>query len=381
MDIVKRVLITIRNYFKTADSLLLVLCAGATAFGIVMIYSATRTYANPDQYIRIQTIAALIGFVGYFLLSIVDVDIITDRWFLLLAFNLLFTSTTLVWGEGSATGGNGWLRFGDGSIGIQPTEIVKITYILLLAKHMAYLREGSGREINSALSVGALTLHFAMIFGLVIIAADDLGSAMVFAVIFIVMLFAAGLRLLWFALGAAVLGAASPFIWQYALRDYHRNRIIAVFNPRAVDETGRGITWQVTQSKIALGSGQLTGQGYLQGVQSQSSNIPIKHSDFIFAIIGEELGLLGCLAVIVLLLLIIARCVYVGVRSRDRMKMLYCVGVAGMLTFQMFENIGMCIGIMPVIGITLPFFSYGGSSILSSIAACGIVSSIRRSSA
>ncbi|MDR0819277.1 MAG: rod shape-determining protein RodA [Oscillospiraceae bacterium] len=379
MEIVKRVLFTIRNYFKTADSLLLALCAVATAFGLIMIYSATRTIDGADGLMRVHLAAAIIGFVAFFMLSVIDIDILTDHWPILLLFNIAFICTLFVWGIEDDTGNRAWLRFG--GVGIQPSEVVKVTFTLLLAKQLTYQRESSRGGINSVLSVGSSLLHFGLITGLIIIASNDLGSALIFAFIFIVMLFAAGLRFLWFALGAIIIGAASPLIWSNFLSPYHRDRIIALFDPMSVDPTGRGITWQVNQSKIALASGKLFGQGLLNGTQSQSANIPFKHTDFIFAVVGEELGIIGCISVIVLLLAIVARCVYVGIKSRDRMKMLYCIGTAAMMTFQMFENIGMCLGLTPVIGLTLPFFSYGGSSILSTIAAMGIVSSIRRSTA
>ncbi len=137
------------------------------------------------------------------------------------------------------------------------------------------------------------------------------------------------------------------------------------------------MSWHAKQSKLALASGRLTGTGLGNGPQSQSDAIFAKHSDFIFAVVGEELGMIGCCAVLFLLLLVIIRCIVVGLRSKDTLSMLVCFGVASTVIFQTFENIGMCIGIAPVVGITLPFFSYGGSSLFSMFAAMGLVSGVR----
>ena len=135
--------------------------------------------------------------------------------------------------------------------------------------------------------------------------------------------------------------------------------------------------WQANQSKIAIASGKLFGQGLFNGAQTQSGAVPQQHTDFIFSVAGEELGLIGCLIIILLLILIICRCIYVGIKANDTQNGLICIGIAAMLIFQTFENIGMCIGLTPVIGLTLPFFSYGGSSILTLYAAMGIVSGIK----
>jgi rod shape determining protein RodA len=361
--------------------LLLVLSIVATAFGTLVIYSATRSYAGADNYVRIQVIAAALGVFLFVILSLVDIDLITDHWVILLIFNVVFISTLFIWGVEGDTGNKNWLRFEGIGVGIQPSEIVKITFTLLLAKQLTYLRDQSRGGLSSVLSVGMLLGHFGLIFGLILLSSNDLGSGLVYVFIFLVMLFAGGLKKRWFAFGLLIMGAVSPFLWTSFLSENQRNRILAPYIPAVVDPTGKDITWQATQSKIALASGRLFGQGFLQGKQSQGSNLPYKHTDFIFSVVGEEFGLIGCIAVVVLLLLIIWRCVWVGVRSGNRMKMLYCIGVAAMLTFQTFENVGMCIGITPVIGLTLPFFSYGGSSILSTIAALGVVSGIRRSTA
>ena len=186
----------------------------------------------------------------------------------------------------------------------------------------------------------------------------------------------AGLKIYWFIFGSAAAAAITPLVWNTFLADYQKDRILAPY-VSSIDPDGFGVRWQTNQSKMALASGQLTGTGLYNGTQSQSNAISGKHTDFIFAVAGEELGMIACCIIILLLLLIVIRCIVIGLRSKNTMNMLVCFGVASFILFQSFENIGMCIGITPVIGITLPFFSYGGSSIIASFAGIGLVSGIR----
>ena len=213
-------------------------------------------------------------------------------------------------------------------------------------------------------------------FGLIILASSDLGSALVYLFIFVVMLFLGGLQLRWFAAGIACVAALTPLAWHFFLTDKQKDRILAPY-VSSIDPSGLGVTWQANQSKIALGSGQFTGQGLYNGAQTQAGSVPQQHTDFIFSVAGEELGFLGCVLIIALLMFIIIRCIQVGLRSNDPLGLLVCTGIAAMLIFQTFENIGMCIGITPVIGLTLPFFSYGGSSIITLYAAMGIVAGVK----
>jgi rod shape determining protein RodA len=190
------------------------------------------------------------------------------------------------------------------------------------------------------------------------------------------MIFMAGIRWYWIGAGVASFAALMPFAWKYALHDYQKQRILAPYNPN-IDPTGDNIAWQANQSKMALASGKLTGMGLGHGTQTQSNALTGKHTDFIFAVIGEELGLIACVIVLALLTAIIIRCVIVGLRSSRPFDTLLCFGVAAAIAFQTFINVGMCIGITPVIGITLPFFSYGGSSMFTMFGAIGLVSGVR----
>lgn len=353
--------------------LLFTLCMAASCCGLVLIYSSTRSYGT-NSYFYVQLAAIVIGILLFIAFSIIDIDIIAQKWYLLIAFNVLLIIALFIWGVEGGTGNRSWIRFG--SVGIQPSELLKISFVLLLAKQMSHLNE-SARGINSPVSVGQMVLHLLIMFGLIVIVSADLGSALVFIVIFAVMCFVGGIKALWFLLGVVVIAAISPYAWNHLLSDYQKQRIMAPYFPETVDPSGQGITWHANQSKLALASGGFTGQGFMQGAQSQSDALPSKHTDFIFSVGGEEFGDIGCTVLIALLLAIIIRCIYVGVKSHNYMNTLICCGFAAMFAFQTFENIGMCIGITPVVGLTLPFVSYGGSSIIASFAAMGIISGIR----
>lgn len=371
MNLNKKIIFsTARDFFARGDMLLLILCIIASIFGVVVISSATAS-TNSMQYVYVQTLGIFIGLGLYVFFTYVDIDTLADNWPILTVFNVLLMASLIFFGEAGDTGNTGWLRFF--GIGVQPSEVVKVSYTVVMAKHIAYLKNRN--TLNDFPSVVGLVLHFGAIFGLIIVVSQDLGSASIFFMIFAIMLFAAGFSWKWFMAGFAAIFAVLPFAWTYVLKEYQRDRLLVPYVP-SIDPDNSGINWQANQSKIALASGQLTGRGLYNGPQSQSDRAG-KHTDFIFSVIGEELGMIACILCIALLMIIVVRCIYVGMHSGTDLGMLVCVGMAAGILYQTFENTGMCMGITPVIGITLPFFSYGGSSIVSSFAAMGIVSGVK----
>ena len=373
MRALKKFLPQLRDFVRRADMFLFTVSVICALYGIVVIASATKSYENGSaQFVIVQTLALVLGILLFIAMTVIDVDIFAQHWTWLYGLSALLLLSLIPFGAVSDTGNNGWLRFF--GIGIQPTEIVKLAFIIVLAKQLAYLKDY--KNLNSVTSVAQIVGHFILMFGLILVTAQDLGSALVYFFIFAVMLFVAGVKIYWFIMGAAAIACMVPIFWTYFLEDYQRNRILAPYDS-SIDPDNTGINWQQNQSKIALASGQLTGTGLGEGTQSQSNAIPGKHTDFIFAVIGEELGLIGACLVLLLLMIIVVRCIQVGLRSGSIMSMLVCFGVAATVVFQTFENVGMCIGIAPVVGITLPFFSYGGSSLFSMFAAMGLVSGIK----
>lgn len=373
MRALKKILPQLRDFVRRADMFLFTVSVICALYGIVVIASATKSYENGSaQFVIVQTLALVLGILLFIAMTVIDVDIFAQHWTWLYGLSALLLLSLIPFGAVSDTGNNGWLRFF--GIGIQPTEIVKLAFIIVLAKQLAYLKDY--KNLNSVTSVAQIVGHFILMFGLILVTAQDLGSALVYFFIFAVMLFVAGVKIYWFIMGAAAIACMVPIFWTYFLEDYQRNRILAPYDS-SIDPDNTGINWQQNQSKIALASGQLTGTGLGEGTQSQSNAIPGKHTDFIFAVIGEELGLIGACLVLLLLMIIVVRCIQVGLRSGSTMSMLVCFGVTATVVFQTFENVGMCIGIAPVVGITLPFFSYGGSSLFSMFAAMGLVSGIK----
>ena len=360
----------IREFLQRADTPLFLLCLTASVLGIVIISSATKSY-HSVTYIYVQVAALLIGIALYVLFTVIDADIIADQWPLLLVAEIGFLLLLIPFGSEGDTGNRSWIRFL--GIGIQPSEIVKVIYIVLSAKHLSYLRDY--RDLSAPFSVLQLAAHFGMLFLLILGISRDLGNALIFFFIFLVMLYASGIRLYWFLFGGAALAIMIPLAWNHVFSARQKERILAPYDP-TIDPQGYGVNWEPKQAKLALSSGRLTGTGLYQGTQTQSDAIDSKHADYIFAAIGEEMGMIGCVLIILLLTAIILRCVYVGVHCRSGFGMLVCFGVAASVFFQTFVNIGMCLGLTPVIGVALPFFSYGGSSLFTSFAAMGLVSGI-----
>jgi len=256
---------------------------------------------------------------------------------------------------------------------------VKITFIILLARQLALLQEK--KDLTRFSNVIQPTAHAGAMFVFYYILSKDAGSGLVYLFVFLCMAFAAGFALRWIFLGVG--GAVGAFLaaWNLGLLRGDWYDRIKVILDHSYQPEKKG--FQQTRGMLALGSGKLTGQGLFQGTQTQSSakwSLPERQTDFIFCVCGEELGFIGCLLIIVLLLAIIVRCLIVAREAPSRMESLVCVGMAGMLIFQTIANIGMCLFLMPVIGLTLPFFSYGGSSIVTLFAAMGVVSGIKKRS-
>jgi len=362
----------LKKYFRQVDLCLIIFALVAAAYGIVLITSATLT-KNPMSYVKIQVMAACIGLVIFFILSFVDIEYIASLWKPIYVLNLLLIGSLIIFGTGAdQTGNRAWIRFG--SIGIQPAEFGKILFILSLAGHTYSLRD----EIHTFKALLLLSAHALIVIALIIGVSHDMGTSLVYGMIFLTVIFCAGVKLRWFGIGLGLLAAAAPFLWKFVFRSDQKRRILSVFNPE-LDPLGTG--YHAIQSKIALGSGQLTGRGLFNGTQTQYGYLPAKQTDFIFSVAGEEFGMIGCLVIIALLTVIIARCLIVARRSTGSATSLVCLGVAAMIIFQTFENIGMCIGFMPVVGLPLPFFSYGGSSIMTVFIAIGLINSAKMRSA
>ena len=378
----------VREFFRKGDMVLLSLCLLASGFGLVLIYSATN-YMQSNRYILIQFIAIVLGVILYALITFVDFQQFTERfWKLLLVFNIGFILLLLTpLGEDYNSGNLNWLvlsRIIPGfPMDIQPNEIVKMPFILLLSWQICRIQD-RGHDISSVPSVLQIGMHAAFMLALIAVVCGDMGMCVIYLVIFVSLAWAAGVRLRWFTLVGGGCVAVITILWLFVLpetslweNDYRIMRFRVVFD-HALDPLDKG--FQQSRSILAIGSGQLFGQGYLKGIQTQALNsnaLPARHTDFIFSVCGEELGMVGCIVLLLLLSLIVLRCIWVGRQASSPFSAYVCMGIAGMLLAQITFNVGMCLFILPVMGLTLPFISYGGSSIITLFAAMGMISSIK----
>ena len=366
---------TIKYIVKKADMVLLGLCLIATAFGIVLIASATNYTSKLDSCVPVQAIAAVLGIGLYFAFSAIDVEHFSEKWKLFLLFNLGFIALLIPFGK-EVKGNRSWLDASWMPTSIQPAEIVKLSFTILLAKQMAWFREN--RRMRGWDSLIWPAAHAGFMFIYIYVISKDAGSGLVYLIIYAGMALAAGLAWYWFAAGIGAMGLGITALTLLGKMPAHMVERFQVILDHSYDVRDAG--WQQTRSLMAIGSGGIFGQGLFSGIQTQSTisaSLPERQTDLIFAVCGEELGMVGCVAIILLEFFIVYRCFQTARIAKSTMGSLICVGCGTMLIFQTVENIGMCLFVMPVIGLTLPFFSYGGSSIVTLYAAMGIVSGVR----
>lgn len=359
------------NYIsKNIDKTLAFLVLAISCFGIIMISSAVRSFDNSIKYIVVQTVSLILGAAIVFFIAELDYENLAGMSKYLYGGSIILLILVLTpLGTGrEETGGQSWFRLG--FVGIQPAEIVKIAFIITFARHLDYVKD----TINEIKNVALLLLHIGILIILIQLQ-PDAGTSMVFVFVAFCMMFVAGLSYKYIIGCVVAFAASAPLLWFFVLQEYQKKRILSLLYP---EQYSLGSGYQVIQAKIAIGSGQIFGKGLFSGTQTQLGILPEKQTDFIFAVIGEELGMVGCIFVFLLLFAIIARCIYIAKTSNVHLGKFICVGVAAMLLFQSFENIGMSLGLTPVAGITLPFLSYGGSSLFANIVAVGIVMNISK---
>ncbi|MGN0182251.1 MAG: rod shape-determining protein RodA [Candidatus Ornithomonoglobus sp.] len=350
---------------KEFDWLLFLFVIAAAVIGIIIIYSATRSYGTNSNVI-VQSAAGCIGIAAMLLLCFFDYEQFGNVVKYIYLFAVFILIIVLFFGTAGDWGARSWIRFG--SIGVQPAELAKVCFVITFSWHLAKVEE----RVNKPAVLLGLIVHIAVLVGLILLE-PDMGSAMVFMFMFACMLFVAKLSYKYIlpVIGAGI--AALPIIYKYGLSEYQQQRIIVFMNPDS-DPLGRG--YNVIQSKIAVGSGQLWGKGFLQGTQNQMGYLPTKSTDFIFSVFSEEFGFVGAVIIVCLLFLIVFRCFKAARKADNTFGRYICTGIGAMFLFHVFENVGMCIGLTPVTGIPLPFISYGGTSLVTNMIAIGLVLSV-----
>ncbi len=376
---------SIKYALKETDFVLFLLCLFTTAFGVLMVHSATRNEAIADGLFMsrdclVMIIAASVGIIACIIISYLDYDAIVRLWPLAGGVSLLLLLILFPFGEGAPGREDArcWLRVIDVGglvVRFQPSELAKIGFLVTFTAHIEAVKD----NINSIKNVLLLLIHAIVPIGIIIIT-DDLGSAMVFAFIFIGMMFVSGVQLRYFAIAIGGAVAFVPLIWTKFLAAFHKYRILVIYYPSSLSEDiYEKYIYQQQRGVNAIGSGLFWGDGLFKGTYTQSATgVPVNESDMVFTVVGEELGFIGAAGFLAVMVFIIMRIVSVGKKSRNLSGSLLCFGTAFMIGSQTIINIGMCLKLFPCIGITLPFMSAGGSSNLCVYLAIGIVMSVYR---
>jgi rod shape determining protein RodA len=350
-------------------------CALAV-FGLAAIYSATfaslHLHGLPGSlFMRRQLISLGLGVAAMLLVTMVDYRRLTSWAPLVYGVMVLGLAAVLTPLGAQSNGAQSWFNFGPYQL--QPSEFAKVGLILTLAAILGGRGERPSRPglKRLGLALGAL----ALVAGEILLQ-PDFGTMMVLVAILFGILLTSGIRFRWLLVLLLIGGVGVVGMFKLnVLKEYQKERLTAFVNPSA-DSSGRGFTYNYRQSLIAIGSGGLTGKGYLRGTQTNLQYVPEQRTDFIFTVVGEEMGFLGSAALLALLGLLVWRGLRIAAMARDPAGALIAVGVITMLTFQTFINVGMTVGIMPITGIPLPFVSYGGSSLVSSFLAVGLLENV-----
>lgn len=360
---------SIVRYIKRTDKFLWLIFLLISAYGAILVYSATRTSSTSSAF-RTQIIAIILGYIAAFILTKIDYKKIASLWIFIAILCIGLMAATSIFGiRVDGADDKAWIML-PGGISFQPSELVKIGFILTFAKHLDVLREHG--KLKSFPHILLLCMHMAIPVGIIHLQGDD-GAALVFLFIFLTMCFGAGIQLRYFVATVAAIAVAVPLAWKYILNTDQKKRIEILLD-HTLDPLGYG--FQQGQGEISIGSGMLKGRGIFQGPRVASGIVPEDHNDFIFSVAGEELGFIGCVLILILIALVLVRLIMIARSARDPIGQYICYGFFGLLAFQTIENVGMCLYLLPVVGITLPFFSAGGSSTACLYLGVGLVQSV-----
>lgn len=367
----------ITDTVKETDLLLMFLCLSASLFGIIMVHSATALSIEEGALLsrdaRTMLLAVCVGAVFAVIISFIDYQFITKMFPIIGAVCILMMLVLFIPGVGVGPAerpdAKTWIALGSTGLFFQPSELVKIGFIITFGMHIDLVQD----KLKSIFHLLLLCVHGLVPAGLVIVS-GDLGSALVFLIIFITMMFCAGVQMRYFILGIAGICAMIPGIWYFFFSETQKERFLGLIFPERYSD----IMYQQNKGLEAIASGGFSGQGLFNGKYTQNEIVPESENDMIFTCIGEELGFIGCFLAIAILLAIIIKIVFIGIKSKENATAMMCYGTAAMFASQVIINLGMCLKIFPVIGITLPFFSAGGSSNLCIYIGIGLIMSIYR---
>ena len=355
------------QYIKNINLKLLLVIFMLFVFSLLMILSATDAdFNNINRFVKVQSLSFLLGLLIMFLIIMIDYRMLGNFAILIYIVSILLLLSVYIPGLGVVTNNSRrWIDLG--VINLQTSELSKIGYIIVMAKYLAH-------EDKKLESVKDLIIPIVLMFPfiLLLLLQPDLGTSLVFIVVTLGMMFMSDLNLKIIFFGIVSFLVSLPIIYNIML-PHQKIRIDAFLNPNDSSLPGN---YHVMQSKITIGSGEIFGKGIFDGIYHKYNYLPVRESDFIYAVIGEETGFIGTSLVIVMYIILLTQMLSMGSKAKDKFGGLIIYGVMFMFAFQVFENIGMTIGLMPVTGITLPFISYGGSSIVTNFIAIGLVLSV-----
>lgn len=356
------------DYVRECDKVLFLLCIVATSFGCVAVLSTTyHAVGGIGQFIT-QVVGMMLGVIALIIISVFNYRKFAKLWPFFAIIGLGLVALTFAFGYAPGeTDDKAWLRIA--GISFQPSEFLKVIFVITFGYHVQKI----GDNIKYFYNVVLLAIHGAIPVLLIHFQGDD-GTALVFAIMFVCMMFSAGIKKRYFIIAGSAVAVALPFVYFLVMNEDQKERIYSLFFPTQEDYLG--VLWQQWRGRIALANGGIFGKGLFKGPLVQSGNIPEGYNDFIFSSIGEELGLIGCVAVIVLLCLICFRILKIAHLSNDKLGTTICVGIFAMFASQIIINIGMNLSLVPVIGVTLPLFSAGGTSVLATYLGLGLVMSV-----
>ena len=355
------------KFVRNIEWSILICCIALLLIGMLALYSATQDSESLE--LKKQIIWAIVSIPVMIVIIVIDYNTMAKASpviygvFIIALIAVLFTQP--INGATSWFKINEWLSF-------QPSEFAKIIFIVFLAYIMVKLQKGEKREINKFWKLLITILIFAVPAGLIILQ-PDYGTLAAFLMAYIFMMFAGGIDKKLVILAIVVIVVAVPLAYQFLLPEHAKERIDVFLNPE-LDPRGAG--YNIIQSKLAIGSGQLLGMGLLKGNQTQLGYLYPKTTDFIFSVIGEEMGFVVAALVIILYVVLITKSIYVAKTSKDDLGSYIAIGICGIFTFHMLENIGMTMGLLPITGVPLPFVSYGGSSLVTNFICIGLLLNI-----
>ena len=349
---------------ENIDYTLLVTVVILCFYGLVVLYSSTRmTTAGGDSYyfVKRQAVWILIGFAFMVATLFIDYHYI-EKYSKFVYFVAIILLAMVIFSGRMTYGARRWLPIGP--FEFQPSEFAKIALIIFLADFLNKYREKLDYFFYFLIPFVYTGLFILMVFK-----QPDLGTSLVYLAILIIMLFVVGVKIKFLAAVFFTALLSIPILWTF-LEEYQKNRIILFVNPN-IDPLGGG--YNVIQSRIAIGSGRLLGKGLFEGLQSQLHFLPAQHTDFIFSVVGEELGFLGTIFLLSLYVIVLWRGIKIAREAKDLLGSLLASGAVAFLLFHIFVNIGMAMGILPATGLPLPFLSYGGTFMISNIIVIGIL--------